>query len=25
VRLQFQRYETDDSVDFLNVGVIWRF
>ena len=25
VRLQFQRYETDDSVDFINVGVVWRF
>ena len=26
LRAQWQRYETDpDSVDFLNVGVIWRF
>lgn len=26
VRVQFQRYNTDpDDVDFLNVGVVWRF
>lgn len=25
VRAMWQRYETDDSVDFLNIGVLWRF
>jgi OOP family OmpA-OmpF porin len=24
-RLQWQRYETDDAIDFLSVGVVWRF
>ena len=25
VRLQWQRYETDDSIDFLSIGVLWKF
>jgi OOP family OmpA-OmpF porin len=24
-RLQWQRYETDDAIDFLSVGVVWKF
>ena len=23
-RLQWQRYETDDAIDFLSIGVVWR-
>jgi OOP family OmpA-OmpF porin len=25
LRLQWQRYETDDSIDFLSLGVLWKF
>jgi OOP family OmpA-OmpF porin len=25
LRLQWQRYETDDSIDFLSIGVLWKF
>jgi len=24
-RLQFQRYEADDAIDFISLGVVWRF
>lgn len=24
-RVQWQRYETDDAIDFLSVGVVWKF
>ena len=25
LRLQWQRYEADDSIDFLSIGVLWKF